>query len=166
MQPPNVAKSFGFGRSVALLKKVTYRPSFESALPDESSFGPRPPVVRLTRSVVRLAITGSEERKKTRPFDTARLCPSISRFASTPRTGLNGISPVPSRKTRAIAPDASPLLSSSHIFSPGSDSRKASTSFSIATAGKLNGGSLMRTTARPSGVPAMPHPAGAPRFCV
>jgi hypothetical protein len=42
-------------------------------------------------------------------------------------------------------------------------SMKATTSFSIATPGKENGGWLMRGTARPSGVPAMPQPAGAPR---
>ena len=115
--------------------------------------------------MVRCAIAGSEERKKTRPFDTTRLCPFTSRFSSTARTGLIGISPPPSVNTRAIESDTSPLWSSSHMFSPGSDSRKARTSFSIATAGKLNGGWLMRTTARPSGVgiEGMPQFEGAPR---
>src|SRR6187200_1496023 len=98
-------KKFGLGRSVAVLEKITNRPSYESVLRSESSFGPAPPAVRLARVVVRAAISRSDERKNTKSFapllETARLWPFTTRPGSTARGGVIGISPLPSLKTRA-----------------------------------------------------------------
>ena len=155
----------GVDSAVSGRRKAT-RPPCTAACPAWQSVVTLPLVaLRTSRTASSLPTSAANVRKKTRPFDTARLCPLIFSDGSTARGGERPAvrSPPGTVKTRRMPSASSPSPFSSQEPSPCSLSTNAATSPSRARAGRVNGPLWTWTIALACGVPASPQPGrGAP----